>query len=579
MTKILIVEDDELVRDNIFDLLEAEGFEVMAAENGQQGLDLAIATTPDLILCDVVMPQLSGYEVLAAIRKNPLTAATPFILLTAKTAKEDFRMGMKLGAEDFLTKPCSRAELVAVIDTQLEKRQILQDTYTRQLQETQDQLNYLIYHDSLTQLPNRMSLQDRFSKIQRHAPQLKPGLSIPVYVLCLERLNRISDNFGYEYADLLLQQAAQRLKQEQGEQTYIAYVSFNQFVILSNRESQRQGAIARAEDILTFLQKPFVLNGQEAYVTASIGIALYPHNGDTLDILLNNAKAALNYAHTQGGNQYQFFTPTFSSNKTDTLAFEKSFRLALEQEEFQVYYQPRISLTTGKIIGAEALLRWFQPGAESVSPSQFIPLAEETGTIVSLGEWVLRTAARQAKLWMNQTQTPFYMAVNLSGRQFVRSDLSRNLAKILSEAELESRFLDLELTENILVKNPFVARQKLLALKSLGVNIAIDDFGTGYSSLAYLQQFPFDILKIDRCFIRNIASQEKNAAIVTAILQMAHNLQLKVIAEGVETINELEFLQDHPCDEIQGFLFSRPLPAHEFSKFLEQKGEVNFLGQ
>ncbi|NEO26302.1 MAG: response regulator, partial [Kamptonema sp. SIO4C4] len=257
MTKILIVEDDELVRENIFDLLEAEGFEVMAAEDGQQGLDLAIATTPDLILCDVMMPRLNGYEVLNSIRNNPLTAATPLILLTARTAKEDFRTGMQLGAEDFLTKPCSRVDLVTAISTQLQKRQLLQNAYNHQLQETQKQLNYLLYHDALTELPNRLSLQERFSQIQKEYSQLKLGTSIPVFCLCLERLNRIGDNFGYESSDLLLHQAAKRLKQELGDRAYIAYVSFNQFAILFNTESQRQDAIAIAKQLLELLQRPF----------------------------------------------------------------------------------------------------------------------------------------------------------------------------------------------------------------------------------------------------------------------------------------------------------------------------------
>ena len=566
MKKILVIEDEEFVRENIVELLDAEGFEVISAENGHDGVDLAKVMVPDLILCDVMMPGLDGYSVLAALRQESLTAAVPFIFLTAKATKADFRQGMELGADDYLTKPFTRAELLGAITSRLKKQTAVQQRYHTELQQAKEQLNYLIHNDSLTKLPNRLALRDRFKQVQptdSSNEQLVTVLSVG-----LDRFNQINDNLGHAVGDLLIKAVAERLTACVADGNTVARLTADQFaIILANTQHKKEAGII-AETILESLSQTFALAGQEIFITASIGIALYPRDGTEIEQLLNHANTAMAKAKQQGGDQYEFYTPALNIGSSDRLALQTGLRHALERQELQVYYQPQLDLKTGQIIGAEALVRWQHPERGLVSPDKFIPIAEQTGLIIPIGEWVLHTACRQIKNWQTAGFPSLRIAVNLSSRQFSQIDLRKQLVDILMETGLDPKYIELELTESMLVQNTEVAIRRLNALKSLGVQIAIDDFGTGYSSLSYLQQFPFDILKIDRCFIRNITENSNNAAITRAIIEMAKSLNLKLIAEGVETPSELSFVCRHQCDGMQGFLFSRPVPAQEFEQFL-----------
>ena len=397
MKKILVIEDDRVIRENILKLLKAEGFDVTGAENGAQGLNAAVSNLPDVILCDVMMPELDGYGVLVALRSNPITATVPFVFLTGKAERSEVRQGMELGADDYLTKPFSKAELVGAISSRLKKQ--------------------------------------------------------AAFVQQQHNLRSSSE---------LVQDAADKLEQ-----------------------------------------------------------------------------------------------------------IKTSLCGALEREEFQVYYQPQVNVQSGKIMSAEALVRWLHPEKGLISPAEFIPDAEETGFIVQLGEWVLRTACKQMQVWQNAGFSLQQVAVNLSPRQFHQPDLSSRVAQILAEIGLAPSSLELELTESLMVEDAKSAIATLQQLKDLGVSISIDDFGTGYSSLSYLTQYPFDVLKIDRCFISNITDGCTNAAIVKAIIEMAHSLCLEVIAEGVETEAEKDFLWRYECDAMQGYLFSPPVPAADFEKLLE----------
>jgi EAL domain-containing protein (putative c-di-GMP-specific phosphodiesterase class I) len=284
--------------------------------------------------------------------------------------------------------------------------------------------------------------------------------------------------------------------------------------------------------------------------------------------LIQQADAAMQAAQKQGGNSYEFYDTRMRVGSANQLLLEANLRHALERSEFQLYYQPKVSLVTGQIVGAEALIRWFSSSQGFVPPSEFIPLAEETGLIIPLDEWVITTACNQVKQWQLAKYPSLQVAVNLSGVQFHQNDLIERVAQILQQTQLDPQYLELELTEGVLMQNTDATTLKLDQLKDLGLQIAIDDFGTGYSSLSYLKQFSFDTLKIDRAFVQNISDDSKNAAITTAMIQMAHDLQLKVIAEGVETTSELAFLQQQACDEMQGYFFSRPVPAPEFEQFL-----------
>jgi len=565
MKTILVIEDEEFVRENILELLDAEGFEVIGAENGRIGIDLAQEVRPDLILCDVMMPELDGYSVLTKLRQDPVLATTPFILLTAKAAKADFRQGMELGADDYITKPFTRAELLGAIAIRLKKQAAVQEHYNTELQEAKAQLNYLIHHDSLTKLPNRLSLRERFKQVQ---PQDTDTEKV-VAVLCLglDRFNHIIDPLGHTVGDSLLKAVAERLTTCVGKDT-VARLNTDQFAIILANVDHKKEAGNIAQTILEKLSHTYVLAGQEIFITASIGIALYPSDGAEIEQLLAAANTAMTQAKQHGGDQYQLYSAAFNIGSSDRLALQSSLRHALEREELRVYYQPQLNLQTGQIVGAEALVRWQHPERGIVSPNKFVPLAEETGLIVPIGEWVLRTACKQTKAWQDEGFPSLRIAVNLSSRQFSQIDLRRQLVEILMDTGLDPKFIELELTESMLVQNTEVAIRRLNALKSLGVEIAIDDFGTGYSSLSYLQQFPFDILKIDRCFIRDITENPNNAAITRAIIAMAKSLNLKLVAEGVETEAELSFVRQHQCDGMQGYLFSRPVPAEDFRQLL-----------
>ncbi|HAJ60286.1 MAG TPA: GGDEF domain-containing response regulator [Cyanobacteria bacterium UBA8543] len=566
MEKILVIEDEEFLRENIVELLDAEGFEVISAENGHDGINLAKAMVPDLILCDVMMPRIDGYGVLMALRHESTTAAVPFIFLTAKAAKADFRQGMELGADDYLTKPFTRAELLGAIASRLKKQAAVQQRYHTELKHAKEQLDYLIYNDSLTNLPNRLALRERFKQVQ--PTDTSNAKLVTILSVSLDRFNQINDNLGQDVGDLLLKAVAERLTTCVDNQDTIAHLNASQFAIILANIQHKKEAGEIAQTILNKLSQTFVLTGQEIFITASIGIAFYPHNGVDIEQLLNHANTAMTKAKQQGGDQHEFYTAALNLGSSERLALQSSLRHALEREELQVYYQPQVDLHTGKIVGAEALVRWQHPERGLVSPDKFIPIAEETGLIVPIGEWVLQTACKQTKIWQTAGFPTLRIAVNLSSRQFSQLDLRKQLVQILLDTGLDPKYIELELTETMLVQNTEVAIRRLNALKSLGVEIAIDDFGTGYSSLSYLQQFPFDTLKIDRCFIQNITDNLSKAAITKAIIEMAKNLNLKLVAEGVETEAELSFIHQYKCDMMQGYLFSRPVPDRDFEELL-----------
>ena len=569
MVKILLIEDEELVRENVLELLDAEGFETCCADNGRVGINIAQQENPDLILCDVMMPELDGYGVLEQVRQNPQTVTIPFIFLTAKAAKGDFRAGMELGADDYLTKPFTRAELLGAVGSQLRKKAAIAARYQSEINKTKLELEHKIRHDSLTGLPNRLSLRENFADILNSRQDEGQNTSvIPVMCLCLDRFKIIKENLDSLYSELLLKEVAQRLTSCTHQSDTIAYLSENRYALILPTADSQSLATERGQEILHALSQPFQLNDQEVFVSGSIGISLYPNHGDGIEDLLICANRAMDYSSQNGGNQVQFDAPTLKVGSSERLALETGLRYVLEREELQVYYQPRVCLKSGSIVGAEALVRWFNPERGMVSPGQFIPIAEESGLIVPISEWIYRTACEQLKIWQSKYAQDLVIAVNLSSRQFVEPNLREHLETILQETQLDPKYLELELTEGMLVQNPPLAKQKLEALNLLGIKIAIDDFGTGYSSLSYLQQFPFEILKIDQCFVRNLTEDATNAAITIAIMQMAHSLNFRVIAEGVETEAELAFLRQHPCDEIQGYFFSPPLPAHKFEELL-----------
>lgn len=589
MRKILVIEDEALVRANISEILESGNFEAISAESGKVGLQLAKTLLPDLILCDIMMPELDGYEVLKILQSDPLTAAIPFIFLTAKADQSDLRQGMNLGADDYLTKPFRRNELLSVVEVRLEKQKLAQTRYHQEqkhliqsVQKLEEQLNYLIYYDNLTNLPNQKLLKQQLENRLEQATEQQQSVSI--LSLDIDRFSRLNETVGYEASNQLLQAVAQRLQHYKTEQEILARLNGDQFVIVLEMGKNRSWAAQRANSFLKILNTPFCVNQQEVSLSASIGMSLFPEDGTQIDVLLQHADAALYQAKQQGRNYAQFYTPQINGNFSEVLALETSLHYALERSEFCVYYQPQINLKTGKVVGAEALLRWQHPTQGFISPAHFIPIAEQNGLILAIDWWVLQTVCQQLMVWKQLGLPALRVSVNLSGRHFQQLNsvqaklfnknecsLWEKIEKVLIKTGLESDFLDLEITESVVVQYIEENINVFKRLKRLGLHLSIDDFGTGYSSLLYLKQLPFDTLKIDRCFVRNLAQDSKNAAITKAIIQMAHHLNLKVIAEGVETPEELECLKELECDEMQGYLFSPPVTAETFLELLKFK--------
>ncbi len=438
-------------------------------------------------------------------------------------------------------------------------------TVRRQTEET---LRNLAYLDPLTGLPNRLLFHDRLAQSIERARRGRQMFA--VLLIDLDRFKLINDSLGLEKGDQVLRSVAERLNRTLRRSDTVARLGGDEFMLLLSTAANAEAAAKVAQKVLDTLRPPIAVNGHELTASASIGIALFPYDGDDADTLIKNADTALSRAKEQGRNHFQFYTNDMNATAFERLMLESRLRKALEQGELVVYYQPQVSIETGRIVGVEALVRWFNPDLGMVPPGEFIPLAEETGLIVPIGEWVLRTACRQAKRWHEMGLAPLRVAVNLSARQFQQRDLVDTVARVLDETALPAADLELELTESVIMRDAAESVRRLRELTALGIHLAVDDFGTGYSSLGYLRTFPIRSLKIDRSFIRDIDHDPNGAAIAQAIIALASSLGLKAIAEGVETREQLEILRGYGCQEMQGYYFCRPLPADELSALLRE---------
>jgi diguanylate cyclase (GGDEF)-like protein/PAS domain S-box-containing protein len=429
------------------------------------------------------------------------------------------------------------------------------------------EVQQLAYFDSLTGLPNRALLNDRLSQLL--AQSEREGWLVGILFLDIDRFKCINDTQGHATGDKLLQSVAKRLQKLLRESDTVARLGGDEFVIVLSAVKHEQDISHVTQEIMRALSMPFEIGELEIFISGSIGIAISPLDGHDVGILLRNADTAMYVAKESGRNNYKFFSNEMNLKAVERMDLESNLRRALEKEELSLVYQPQIDTRTGLMTGVEALLRWNHPETGSISPGKFIPIAEETGLIIPIGEWVLARACRQARSWIEAGFTSLCMAVNISGCQFKQGNLAKLVRQVLEESGLDPSNLELELTESILMENAESAVDMLRELKSLGVNLAIDDFGTGYSSLAYLKHFPIDRLKIDQLFIRNITTDANDASISEAIIALAHSLRMDVIAEGVETKEQKEFLAAHDCFEMQGYYFSRPVPADKICHMLE----------
>jgi diguanylate cyclase (GGDEF)-like protein len=438
-------------------------------------------------------------------------------------------------------------------------------------------VEYLAYHDGLTALPNRSLfnklLSQAISLAKRHDRQLA------VAFIDLDRFKQINDTLGHEAGDELLKEVANRLKACLRDSDTVARLGGDEFVVLMTELGDQKYAATVAQKIITAIAKPVILLGQDFRVTASIGISSYPKDGLNEQTLTKNADIAMYQAKEDGKNNFQFYSERLNVNSLQRLALESSLRHALERNEFQLYYQAKRDIATGQIAGMEALLRWQHPDLGMVAPMLFIPVAEETGLIVPIGRWVLQTACLQNVTWQKQGRTRLRIAVNLTARQFSDEHLLRDIDAILKSTGMEAGLLELEIHESLLIQDIEKTLRILTDLKSMGIKIAIDDFGTGYSSLATLQRFPLDTIKIDRSYIRDIATRGEDSNLTQAIISMGKSLSLTVVAQGVETKEQADFLREHACDEFQGFYFNKPMSAVQFTELLlAQDAGVTLVG-
>lgn len=432
----------------------------------------------------------------------------------------------------------------------------------------EERIRNLAYFDVLTGLPNRRLFNDRLSMAINAAKRHHQRLAI--LFLDLDLFKRINDTLGHSVGDRVLEEMANRLKLCMRDSDTVSRMGGDEFTILLSEIQDVEDAARLARRIVDSISQPFLVDDRELFVTTSVGISVFPEDGDNPESLVKNADIAMYRAKDLGRNSYQLYTPQMNAKTFERLAMENELRKALERGEFLLNYQVKVNLDTGGIAGAEALVRWLHPELGLVPPVDFIPLAEDTGLIVPLGEWVLKAACEQNKQWQKRGLPPIRMAVNISPHQFNQVDLVGRVRKILDETHLDPKYLELEVTESVLMEHMETAAHMLNELRALGVVTSIDDFGTGYSSLAYLKRIPIDALKIDASFMQDITTDDSDAEIVSAIIGLAHNLRLKVVAEGVENEEQIAFLRSHGCDEIQGYLVSRPVSPENFERLFVQ---------
>jgi diguanylate cyclase (GGDEF)-like protein len=572
---------------------ERPSFEVDLVRDGAQGChraaEAASAGRPYAVaFVDMRMP--GGWDGLQTI--EALWRTDAYVQVVICTACSDYSwddMIARLGRSDrllILRKPFETIEVFQLAcalsekwslhrerQARLDELERRVDERTQRLQQALDErkayeveLHHQATHDALTGLSNRHLLADRTAQCLSQAK--RAGQRLAMLFLDLDRFKLINDSCGHGVGDALLEAVAARLQATVRDSDTVARFGGDEFVIMLPALAQLEDAGNVAQKVIAAFTKPFVVGGQELHVTASVGLSVYPEDGDTSDTLLKHADAAMYRAKEHGGNGLQFYAREMGALAEERVTLQSAMCRALERQEFELHYQPQVDLTSGRVRGMEALIRWRRPNVGLVAPDRFIPVAEETGLIVPIGEWALRTACAQAVVWQAAGYRDLPMAVNLSARQFRQQDMAALVRDVLAETGLDAKCLELELTESVLMKDPELVAQTLRQLKEIGVSLSLDDFGTGYSSLSYLKRFPIDVVKIDRAFVRDVTVSADDAALTRAIIAMARSLNMSTVAEGVETLGQLDFLIRNGCDAMQGYHFSRALAVDEMSALL-----------
>ncbi len=557
---VMMVDDEPMMTEVTQTYLEDAGYRLFLSVNDpRQAMEVARTHRPGLILLDLMMPGLNGFDLLTQIRADDQLRYTPVIVLTAASDPSSKLRALELGATEFLSKPVDESELKIRVRNSLAFK-VYQDR--------------LANDDPLTGLPNRRvfveHLQDALS------PEESGGHKLALMHLNLDRFRQVNETLGHGAGDTLLSAVAQRLRwatradhgligNRLGDAPVLARLGGDEFGLLMPQIEAPEAAGRVARRILRALAKPFEIDGQDLFITPSIGISVHPDDGADVATLLRNAGVAMRHAKGGGRNGFQFYSERINNISLERLLLETQLRRAIERDELVLHYQPKVSLSTGRIDGAEALLRWQHPELGLVPPARFIPIAEETGLIVEIGEWVVNEACAQIAQWRDGLGVMVKVAVNIARHGLVSGDLTAVVRSAMERHAVAPSQLVLELTESMLMDRVETTAARLAELRALGVELSIDDFGTGYSSMSYLKQFPVQELKIDRSFVNGVPQERTDAAIVRALIVLGHSLDMHVVAEGVETTEQRDALQSLGCDSFQGFLVSRAVPPDEFA--------------
>lgn len=580
---ILLVDDNPDNLRLLSEMLTENGFKTRKVLNGKLALNAVQAVMPDLILLDIMMPEMDGYEVCRQLKANPQTQEIPILFISALDDTLDKVKAFKLGGSDYITKPFKVEEVLARIEHQLTIQRVKKEIETLndeleqrviertlELQQVNAKLSYLALHDPLTELPNRTLFLER---LEQAVEQSKTHVDYQFAVLFLDgdRFKNINDSLGHILGDQLLMAVARRLETccESGD--ILARLGGDEFAVLVSGNHILDKAIQVANTIHQKMLQPFHLKQQEFFINFSIGICVGKGYDQPVDIL-RDADTAMYRAKALGKGQYQVFDEEMHRQVLELMQLENDMQRALKRQEFIVYYQPIINLSTGKIVSFEALVRWTHPEKGCMPPGEFISVAEETGLIQPMGFWVLQEACRQLKEWQKQqiVSPEMTISVNLSAKQFSHSNLIEEIDKVLEYAQLEPKYLKLEITESAIIGNLSSVKKVLQQLRERNIQLSLDDFGTGYSSMSYLHRFPLNTLKIDRSFVKLISHCSEDIGIVEAIITLAHKLNMNVIAEGVETVEQMNYLKQLNCEMSQGYLFAKPLDKIAAESLLKQ---------